>query len=177
VATEQAMADFGIVPRDDPNDVVSQIYDKRDEATANGITDFQLLDLLTEEAVANLTTEERLQWEQRRRFIHDPLVQGFFDAKDEIAKAGYWQVQRQAMEKFSAELRRRDPSIQTYQQLVQAIERAEREGDRSRARKLNGTRSRIDAFTRRQRRKLRRADPLLDEALVLIYGLTPIRGR
>ena len=55
------------------------------------------------------------------------------------------------------------------------IRLATSEGNRGRARRLNGIKRRIDTRTARSRKTARRRDSLLDQALVLVYGLQPVR--
>ena len=59
--------------------------------------------------------------------------------------------------------------------LDQAIRIATSENNRGRARRLNGIKRRIDSLTARTRKTARRKDRLLDEALVIVYGLQPVR--
>ena len=174
IRTNQAFKDFGFASQDDA-DVVSQVFAKREEAVQFGIVDFQLLDQLTDNELAKLTPDQRRLWDQRRRFIHDPSVQHIFASKDLIADSGYWRLQREAFDRFQFQIVRIDPGIQTYQQLDQAIRIADSEGNTGRARRLNGIKRRIDTRTARSRKTARRKDRLLDQALVTVYGLQPIR--
>jgi hypothetical protein len=171
----QALRSAGVTFQNEDSDVVDKIFKLRDDATNHGILDFQLLDQLTDNALADLGADARRLWEQRRRFTHDPSVVNVFNAKDYISDEGYWDIQREAFERFSSLIRRRDPNIQTMQQLEVAIRVAEQAGDRGRARSLNGIKTRIDKVTRKKRLTARRRDSLLDEALRLVYGLKPIR--
>ena len=174
IRTNQAFKDFGFASQDD-DDVVSTIFAKREEAVRFGIVDFQALDQITEDELAKLTPDQRRLWDQRRRFIHDPSVQHIFASKDLIADSGYWQLQRDAFERFAFQIVRIDPGIQTYQQLDQAIRIADSEGNTGRARRLNGIKRRIDTRTARTRKTARRKDRLLDQALVTVYGLQAVR--
>ena len=174
VRMNQAFKDFGFSDQAD-TDVVSEIFAKREEAERLGVVDFQQLDQITDDALAQLTPDQRRMWDQRRRFVHDPSVQGRFDAKTLIADSGYWQLQREAFERFQGQIVRVDPGIQTYQQLDQAIRLADRDGNTGRARRLNGIKRRIDTRTARSRKTARRKDRLLDQALVTVYGLQPVR--
>ncbi|KKL54856.1 hypothetical protein LCGC14_2261230, partial [marine sediment metagenome] len=174
VRMNQAFKDFGFSDQAD-TDVVSEIFEKREEAVRFGIVDFQQLDQITDDALAQLTPDQRRMWDQRRRFVHDPSVQPRFDAKNLIAESGYWQLQREAFDRFQNQIVRADAGIQTYQQLDQAIRIATSEGNTGRARRLNGIKRRIDTRTARSRKTARRKDRLLDEALVIVYGLQPVR--
>ena len=171
----QALRSAGVTFQNEDSDVVDKIFKLRKDATNHGILDFQLLDQLTDNALAGLGADARRLWEQRRRFTHDPSVVDVFHAKDYISDEGYWDIQREAFERFSSLIRRRDPNIQTMQQLEQAIRVAEQAGDRGRARSLNGIKTRIDKVTRENRLTARRRDSLLDLALRKVYGLKPIR--
>ncbi len=173
--TNQLFKDFGFESKVDPDDIVAQIFSKLEEAEVDGITDFQLRDEMLDGLLAGLTPEQRQKWEDRWSFIHDPSVQTVFDQRRYIRDAGYFQVRDDAFERFEPRLQSIAPEIQTYIQLVRAINIAEREGNRGRQRRLNGVKTRIDRIATRKRKTLRRKDPLLQEAGVTVYGWKPLR--
>ncbi len=174
IRINEAFIGAGFEARDE-DDPISRVYASRELATRNGIVDLELLDQFEQDALEQLTPDERRKWEDRRRFVHDGDVEHIFRAKEFIADSGYWGIQRDAFEQLLSLIQRRDSSIQTYQQLEMAIRLAEREGNRGRRRMLNGIKTRIDRITTRKRKTLRRKDPLLQEAGVTVYGWRPLR--
>ncbi len=175
IRINEAFVSAGFEPGDNADDPIQRVFATRELAVRNGIVDFQLLDQFERDALEALTPDERRKFEERRRFTHDPSVEHIFAAKDYIAEAGYWQVQRDAFGRFQPRIAAIDPSIVTYQQLEMRIRVAERQGERGLARRLSGIKNRIDSTTTKQRKTMRRRDPLLQEAGVTVYGWKPPR--
>ncbi len=156
---------------------VDEVFAQRENARRGGVLDFELLDQLTEDALAALPPDDQRRYEQRARFLHDPSVIEFFDAKGYLRDNGYWDIQREEFERVENSLRRIAPEITTTMALEMAIRVAERERDRGRLRQLGRFKTMIGKRTERRRNGMRRSDPSIDAALVRVYGATPIRSR
>jgi hypothetical protein len=167
--TQQAQRDFGLKFKDD--DVESRFYALRDAAQTAGVVDPQQLDSLEEDFYSRLSPEDKRKVDDLREFRHAPEVQAFYDAKKTIAEAGYWDAQREAIDRFRHLL---PPGAETMFDLVNAMEIAEKQGDRFGAARLKRAISTIGKATDRARKQLRRSNPQLNEALALVYGTEPL---
>ena len=166
---DQARKDFGVQFKDDPNDVVGKWYKLREEATkAYGIVDPQQLDAFQEEFYSKLDDDGKAKVDDLREYRPDPTVQWYFDDKKTIADGGYWDAQKDAIEKFRSKLPR---GVDTIYGLMSAIQAAPDEGT---AYRLTSLLNVINNYTRVQRQILRGKNPALDAALVRIYAVTPI---
>jgi hypothetical protein len=160
---------------DDDGTVLDDYFALYDQATVAGVTDYEVLDQLQANFVRGLSPRDREHVEQRRSFLHAPEVQWWVDAKRDIQEAGYWDVQRESMDRVRGLVERAAPGVQTYNQLLAAS----RDPNLNRAQRarLEAVIKRVDGLTRDQRERLRIRNPELDAALVSVYGLVPIRQR
>ena len=67
--------------------------------------------------------------------------------------------------------------VESYGQLVLAINQAGRAGDRRTAARLSRLRARVDSISGREKERMRRRDPLLDDALFQNGRVTKRMGR
>lgn len=155
--------------------LLSDYFALRDQATVAGQTDYELLDQIQADFLRALTPAERRIIEERSTFQHAPEVQWWVDDRQYITGSGYWRVQRDVMDSVRGLIDRLAPGVTTYNQLL-AASRDPNLQPAQRAR-LEAVAKRIDQLTRRQRDLLRARDPRLDEALVSVYGMSPIRSR
>lgn len=173
--TQQALTDFGLTPQS--GDVVAQFYALRDQASKAGITDPQLLDGLEQDFYSKLSDPDKRRVDDLRHFQHDPAVQTFYDAKQLITDSGYWDVQTRAMAGVRG---RMPPGVNTLYDLIAAQEIAANSGRTQQAAGLKSVINQINNATETQRNSLRRRNPALDRALVMVYGgkaLTAAGGR
>jgi hypothetical protein len=178
--TERVHRISGVMEREqlessDAQKLLSSFFDLRDQATIAGETDYELLGQLEDNFLGGLERTERDIIEKRRSFQHAPEVQWWVDARKVINGSGYWDVQSTAMGRVRGLISRLAPGVETYNQLLARS----RDPNLSRAEALRfaAVVRRVDQLTRSLRDRQRATDPELDDALVSVYGLTPIRRR
>lgn len=172
----------------DPNDpaklALDAWFNTFDESEiAPGVKDWELRDALEADLFARIAAGEfgdparaMAHITDRRETQHAAEVQWYYDAKDVINGAGYYELQDSVYAQFAdAASRFAGGQLSTYGDLVRMLNVAERNGDIRMARGLATIRNRIDAVVQRQRKALRVRNPELDAALVQSRGLTPVR--
>mgnify|MGYP003642109149 CR=1 FL=1 len=119
---------------------------------------------LPEDVLARYNTFEELEisnWPESSK--------EYFRMDDYINKdSGYWDQRDIAFDRLKAAM---PEGIDTYDDLMIAINRSQSKGERAKLKRLQ---SRIDSLTRRKRTLLRRKDEKLDVSLVLNKAYTPV---
>lgn len=163
--------------RTDAGRALSAWYDLYDLAKLPGtdVVDFERRDELEAQLFRAIAAGDfgepvaaRQAIEQRRRPEHaNDVVRQHFAAKDYISQSQYYEIRDDLFVRFVPRAQLLDPNIQSYNDLLKAINRAELDGDVSLARRLGRLRSRVDSVVSERRELLRRRDRTLNAALVL----------
>jgi hypothetical protein len=174
-ALRAAQEALGIKYPENTESVINQYYAMREGAIGpEGAYNPEVVDAAQEAFLLTLTPEQRSLIDDRRYFEHDPSMKPFLDAKKYIAESGYWGIQTEQSDRFSALIGSVTDGGETYMDLVIALQRATSPRQRER---ISRVKNLIDKRTRPLRERLRRSDPDLDEALNAVYGTTPIRWK
>lgn len=136
---------------------------------APGVMDWEAFEKAESDYMSSLTAEQRRYVDERRRPLHAQEVDWYFNAKNAIAKAGYYDM----VDEVYADLR--DASMpRTYNQLVQELNLAIRQGDTDRIFELRDAKLFVDKFVGQERQMMRLDDPNLDAALAALGRVVPI---
>lgn len=127
--------------------------------------DWELFDQLEHDYLAKLDPAERDFIDMRSRRGNAPEVEWFYNNREYINNAGYYDVSDTVFERFSSQARRTFPEVQTYGDLISIQTQASLSGDYRRERQASNILARIDREVGKRREQLRKRDPKLDAAL------------
>jgi hypothetical protein len=171
VALKAVQRALGIKFPPDTDNVITQFFSMREEVVRSmGFYDPQAVDTAQEEFLAGLTTEQRDLIDSRRTFKHSPVIQFYFDAKREIADAGYWDAQADALRPYVSRIRTLTGEEGTYTNLIAAIPTA----TPARQAALKSIQRLIDKAVEAKRLRLRARSKPLETALTQVYGTVPL---
>ena len=168
------------------NRALSAYYDTYTEAEiAGSIIDWDERDRLEEALFADIAAGKygdpkraREMIDERRRPVHNPAIQWYYDNKKIISDSNYYGVREEEFAKMADIVgRMAGEPIDSYIGIERAIARATSDGNAGLAARLKLLKSRIDQRVSSQRERKRLLSPELDAALVQNKGLTPIRQR
>ena len=171
-------------PTSGPSLALSDWFKTFEQATiAPNVIDWELRDRLEAEVFSKVLEGRYGDPEQAKRAIverreaqHSPDIEWYFEAKELIGSSGYYDVQDTRYEPLRETASRvAGVPLETYGDLVRAIEAAKRQQNPRLATSLKAVRSRVDTQVDRDRKVMRLRDPNLDEALVAARGNVPIR--
>lgn len=170
----QGVVDFNGGDKGTDPTLLDRYFALRDQATVNGIVDYQRLDQLQHNFTEALPQDDQRMIAERAGFQHAPEVQWWADAKKTIQDSDYYKMQRLAMDKLAPLLKAVGAEGLTYNQLV-----ARAGGSDNPAEKvvLGAALKRIDSMSGDFQKVLRVKNPELDRALALVYGSSPIALR
>jgi hypothetical protein len=174
-------------PTSGPGRAVAAYYNTFDQAERpSGILDWDFRESLERELFAAIdagtfgeAAAARRAIEERKRAVHAPEVQWYYDNKDLVRDSDWYPVQDRAFERFQARAARAaGRPVESYSRLLVLLDGAIRTEDRRLERRLNAVKLSIDRIASRDRDRLLRRDAGLDAALVRIGRRTrSIRAR
>lgn len=170
----QGVVDFNGADKGTDPTLLDRYFSLRDNATVNGIVDYQMLDQLQHNFMQTITPDEQRVIIERAGFQHAPEVQWWADAKKTIQDSGYYDQQAEAMKKLAPLLKAVGGEGLTYNQLVA---RAGGSDNPAEAIRLGAVIKRIDSVAGDLQTLTRLKNPELDKALAAVYGSTPLALR
>ena len=143
---------------------LSAWYNTFDQAKIEGtdLVDWDVQTKLEDELFSQMTAEQRIYVDRRRKTEHAEEAAPFFANEKTIKDAGYYDATDRAMSRMAGRL---PPEIKSYSNLVLAIAAAKDVGDRITWRLLTNMKNAIDRMADREKRMMRRQNPTLDMAL------------
>jgi hypothetical protein len=151
---------------------LSDWYDLSDAANipGTGIRNWDLWEQLEASFMATLGPEQRRFIEERSRPEHAPEIDWYYKAKDVIATSGYYDTVDAAFELLRPSLGSfaDGGGINSYGDLLKALEQARATGDVARHMQLDAVASSIQRTAGAQKELLRIGNPALDQALLTL---------
>lgn len=163
----------GIEDGSDPT-LLDKYFALREQATANGITDYEKLDQLQNDFISALPQDEQRIVTERTRFDHVAGAEWWAKDKETIAKSDYYKTQGQVLDKLEPLLNKLAPGVSTYTELLTLRSQAEAEGNMAQALVLGNLIKRVDQITLQTKKVFRVANPEVDQAITRLYGSKPI---
>lgn len=163
---------------DSNQQALSDWYDLREQAKLDGtdIFDFELFEGLEAQFMAGLTAEQRRFVEERSRPEHAPEIAWYYTAKEVVSQAGYYDTVDAAYQQLAGAISTVDPTIDSYSDLLAAIEAARRTGSIAVQAHLEALKDAVDNTAGAQKKLLRIGNPALDQALLTLGRVsTPVR--
>lgn len=146
------------------------LYDAADVGAVQGVKtgaiDWDKYDALERSYLNGLTPEQVAFIDARKRTEHDPSVQWYFNNKDYVSQSGYHDIVDGIFAKYLPRLG--DDGIESYGDLVTAVNNARRADDRAAYNRLNNIENAINRQLKTARERARRSDVTLDAALAAI---------
>ena len=179
--TDTLGIDYG-VPSSQAAAALSAWYDTYDLAeTAPGVIDFDLRDSLENSLLRRIAAGEfgdpndaARAIEGRRRALHSPGADRYFEAKDYISDTQYYPVRDEVFFELNHRIPLlREHAITRYSDLEPAISFAVRSGDARKAAILRSLKNTLDGVVSQRRTRLRQQDPTLDTALRITGRVSP----
>jgi hypothetical protein len=144
------------------------------QGVETGILDWELYDQLEHDYNEALSPEQKDFVEQRKRTLHDPSVQWYYDQRDIVSGSGYYDQNDVAFNKLRA---RMPQGIDSFGDLIQERNFALVNGDTRTAANLTRFISRVQKVANRQKQIIRRRNPEVDIALILTGRVTKPQTR
>lgn len=150
--------------------LLDRYFALRNQATTNGVVDYEKLDQLQNDFVNGLSPSDQKIISERATFQHDPSVQWWVNDKNLIQNSGYYNQQADVMTKLAPMLNAMGLNGLDYNQLQSHA----LSGTPSQMASSRAALTRIDALSKQQQLVMRAKDPNLDMALARVYGSKPV---
>ena len=174
---QQIRADLGVDKSDKPpaetqkalNDYFD-LFTKADSGileagVKTGIVDWDVFERLEAELMSNLTPLQQ-KVIQDRFVIRNPSLNWYYENKSVIESSGYFDVVDGIIKQMKPAIRAIAPGVESYTDLKQAFQKAQKDGDVGKHLRLNALISRINSQQELQHRRMTLQNPLLYKALV-----------